>query len=176
MKLNIFFLFFSMLFNACSLNNQNIKTTSNNPNGRVVLYDTNYLNQYIGTLDIALKQVGNDVYSPSRCYRLKGTGLVYRWEEPEIKYASSESIEYELQILLCIYMIPLEISIEDIAPDSFNYKRYKSVVRFKKFKGNNTLVPEIVHDALKNEQIREIDLFGKESLFQMDFDLELRKQ
>ena len=73
-------------------------------------------------------------------------------------------------------MIPLEISIEDIAPDSFNYKRYKSVVRFKKFKGNNTLVPEIVHDALKNEQIREIDLFGKESLFQMDFDLELRKQ
>ena len=59
---------------------------------------------------------------------------------------------------------------------TYFYKRYKSVVRFKKLRGNNTLVPEIVHDALKNERIREIDLFGKESLFQMDFDLELRNQ
>ena len=54
--------------------------------------------------------------------------------------------------------------------------QYKSTIRFKKLRGNNTLVPEIVHDALKNEKVTEIDLFREDKWFQTDLILELREE
>lgn len=161
-----------LLLASCTFNRR--VHSENGVYGEVVLYDTHFIDEYIGTIRMELVEENGQVRIKNNApdkpnfagYRLFAT---YDWEKPEITYHSAPNIDYTIQAQLHFFLY-----FEDDKYEFISVPRYNATIMFTKIRGNNRLQPQIISDGIKGNYAIKPQFIKQGWPFQGDYVLELR--
>lgn len=142
--------------------------------GEVYLYDSHFVDEYIGALRMDVTEQNGQVtvkkdnpeFPNYVGYRLFAT---YKWATPQISYRPAAHIDYTIQSQLQFFLY-----FEDDKQEFISVPQYNATVQFSKIQGQNKLRADIIDDGLKGKPATK-PRFVKGALpIQADYILELR--
>lgn len=143
--------------------------------GEIYLYDTNYVDEYIGSIrldvteqngQVAIKK-DNPNFPNFLGYRLYAT---YNWANAKISYHPSANIDYTIQAQLQFFLY-----FEDDKQEFINVPQYNATVQFTKIRGQNKLRADILYDGIKDKNAtKPLFVKGDWPVLDADYILELR--
>ena len=143
--------------------------------GEVYLYDTHFVDEYIGALRLEVTEQNGQVTLKKENpnfpnyvgYRLFAT---YNWANPEITYRPAAHIDYTIQAQLQFFLY-----FADGNQSFINVPQHNATVRFSKIQGHNKLHADILYDGLKGKNATKPQFVkGELPILQADYILELR--
>lgn len=143
--------------------------------GEIYLYDTNYVDEYIGAIRLDVTQQNGQVaikkdnpnFPNFIGYRLYAT---YHWANAKISYHPSANIDYTIQAQLQFFLY-----FEDDKQEFINVPQYNATVQFTKIRGQNKLRADILYDGIKDKNATKPQFVkGDWPVLDADYILELR--
>ena len=142
--------------------------------GEVYLYDSHFVDEYIGALRLEVTEHNGQVtvkkdnpnFPNYVGYRLFAT---YNWATPQITYRPSAHVDYTIQSQLQFFLY-----FEDDKHEFISVPQYNATVKFSKIQGQNKLQADIIYDGLKGKAATKPQFVKGALPVQADYILELR--